>query len=557
MVRPIDLLRQGRREELWQMCCGFIDLRLEQFMDIQKRLLLEQIELLKNCEMGRKRMGGAMPETVEEFREMVPLTTYGDYLPELEEKRENGLPARVAYWVRTSGKTGEYDVKWVPISEDFACEYEKVCGGFTLLAFCSERGDVSQIEEHLKVLYTMAPPEYGSGVCGCMAQQAIGYDLLPSSAEGLSFQQMIKAGFEEALYRGLDGFGGLPSVLVSVGEQFKQKRERMNIRPLLSHPKAIFRIIRGLTRSKLARRPMLPKDLWSVKGVVGGGTDSAVFAKRVEELWGRRPLEVYAGTEGGVYATQTWDYEGLTFIPNLNFFEFIPERERFKWQLDHSYQPKTILLDEVKAGENYEIVITNLHGGILTRYRIGDMVRITSLRNDKLDIDIPQMVFERRADELIDIFGFGHITEKLIWQAIENTGIPYADWTARKEVIDDNPALHIYLELKEGYVANEKIVTAAVYEEFQKLDKLYNFNLNKFAYGEAVKLLDLKPIVVTLVPQGAFLSYITQRQAEGANLGALKPPHINPSDKVLSLLGTPRVEVEAVPANEAERATAR
>ena len=74
---------------------------------------------------------------------------------------------------------------------------------------------------------------------------------------------------------------------------------------------------------------------------------------------------------------QTWDYEGMTFVPNLCFLEFIPEREWFKWQLDHSYEPKTILLDEVKAGENYEIVITNLHGGITTRYRIGDMIRIT------------------------------------------------------------------------------------------------------------------------------------------------------------------------------------
>ena len=557
MVRPIDLLRQGRREELWQMCCGFLDLSPEQFMDIQKRLLLEQIELLKNCEMGRKIMGGAMPATVEEFREMVPLTTYGDYLPELVEKREDVLPAKVAHWVRTSGKTGEYDVKWVPMSEDFTREYEGVCGGFLLFAFCHERGDVSHIKEHLKVLYTMAPPEYGSGLCGYLAQQAIGYDLLPTHVGGASFQEKIEAGFGEALYQGLDAFGGLPSVLVSVGEQFKQKRKSTNIRPLLSHPKALFRVTRGLIRSKLARRPMLPKDLWSIKGIVGGGTDSAIFTKRVEELWGRRPLEVYAGTEGGIYATQTWNYEGMTFIPNLNFYEFIPEREWFKCQLDRSYQPKTVLLDEVKADEIYEVVITNLHGGILTRYRIGDMVRITSLRNEKLHIDIPQMVFERRADELIDIFGFGHITEKLIWQAIENTGIPYVDWTARKEVIDEKPTLHIYLELKGDYIANEKIVTAAVYEEFQKLDKLYNFNLYKFAYGEAVKLLDLKPIAVTLVPQGAFLSYITQQQAEGAVLGALKPPHINPSEKALAALGASRVVVEAVPTTEAERAAAR
>lgn len=40
MIRPIDLLGQGKKDELWQMCCGFIDLSLEQFIDIQKTLLL-------------------------------------------------------------------------------------------------------------------------------------------------------------------------------------------------------------------------------------------------------------------------------------------------------------------------------------------------------------------------------------------------------------------------------------------------------------------------------------------------------------------------------------
>ena len=86
MTRPLDLLRSGRKQELWQMCCGFLNLSLEQFMAIQKRLLLEQIELLNNSELGRRMMHGAMPETMEEFREQVPLTTYADYLPELVEK---------------------------------------------------------------------------------------------------------------------------------------------------------------------------------------------------------------------------------------------------------------------------------------------------------------------------------------------------------------------------------------------------------------------------------------------------------------------------------------
>ena len=555
MTRPIDLLRQGRQEELWQMCCGFIDLSLEEFMTIQKRLLLEQLELLKSCRLGRKLMHGTMPGTVEEFREQVPLTTYADYLPELAERREDVLPAKPDRWVRTSGKAGEYDVKWVPMSEDFAREYEKVCCAVALFAACDGRGDVSQAREHLKILYTMGPPEYGTGVAGYLLQQAIGYDLLPSNAEGLSFQDRIKVGFKEALYQGLDGFGGLPSVLVIVGEQIEQQSGGINIRPLLAHPRALFRVMKALIKSRQAHRPMLPKDLWSVKGIIGGGSDSAIFSKRVNELWGRYPLEVYAGTEGGIYAMQTWDYEGMTFVPNLCFLEFIPEREWGKWQLDHSYEPKTILLDEVKADENYEIVITNLHGGIMTRYRIGDMVRITSLRNEKLNIALPQMVFERRADELIDITGLGHLTEKLIWQAIENTGIPYTDWTACKEAIEDKPALHIYIEPKDNYITSEKVI-AAVYDELIKLDSVYHYNIY-IAYGDPEAVLGLRPIKVTLLPQGAFSSYIAQRQAEGAVLGHLKPPHINPSDEVLSLLGAPKVGVKVVPSRDAERVAER
>jgi hypothetical protein len=246
----------------------------------------------------------------------------------------------------------------------------------------------------------------------------------------------------------------------------------------------------------------------------------------------------------------------MTFIPNLNFFEFIPEKEHFKWQFDHSYQPKTVLLDEVKAGENYEIIITNLHGGIMTRYRIGDMIKITSLRNGKLNIDIPQMAFYSRADELIILTGLGYITERLVWEAIENTGIPYVDWAVRKEVIDDKPALHIYMELKGDYITREESVATAIREEFKKLESVYNYNPYPLV-GDLETTLDLEPIKVTFLPQGAFFSYISQRQAEGADLGALKTPHISPSDKVLSLLGAPKVVVEAAPATEAERARTR
>ena len=84
MPKAVELLRQGRKKELWQMCCGFLDLSLEQFMDIQRRQLLGQLELLNHSPLGLKVMRGSRPATVEEFRQQVPLTSYADYCPELE-----------------------------------------------------------------------------------------------------------------------------------------------------------------------------------------------------------------------------------------------------------------------------------------------------------------------------------------------------------------------------------------------------------------------------------------------------------------------------------------
>jgi hypothetical protein len=180
----------------------------------------------------------------------------------------------------------------------------------------------------------------------------------------------------------------------------------------------------------------------------------------------------------------------------------------------------------------------------MTRYRPGDMIRITALKNEKLGIQIPQMAFERRADDLIDL-GVIRLTEKVIWKAIENTNIPYLDWTARKEVLDGKPALHLYIELKDNYIANEKGLAKAIYEEIKKLDDGFiHYDLPSLE-----KLADYRPIVTTLLSEGTFQNYRLQRQTEGADLAQLKPPHINPNDKILRMLGVKPepTQVETIP----------
>jgi hypothetical protein len=534
MPKAIELLREGRNEELWQMCCGFLSLSIADFMDIQKRLLLEQLELLNNCKLGEKIMHGAKPKTVAEFRQMVPLTTYKDYCPELLEKKEDNLPAKPALWVHSSGWSGEYPYKWVPISASYAQELSVVLYGVGMLSCCNGWFDTSRIPSNINLLYSVAPRPYISGTFADVLRMQTPLNYMPTleESEGLSFEERVRLGFQQAMSQGLDYFFGLSLVLVSVGEKFRQSSQSIDLKPFVVHPKALWRLGKGLLKSRLARRTLLPRDIWTLRGIIGSGVDSWIYKDKIKELWGRYPLDLYSCTEGGVIATQTWDYDGMTFIPNLNFLEFIPEDEQLKWQMDRSYQPRSLLLDEVKAGESYEIVITNFHGGALARYRIGDMVRITSLSDDKLGVRLPQMAFERRVDDFIDFYAV-RLTEKSIWEAIESTGVTYQDWIAYKN--PGSQIVNIGLELKDCYQGNAEETARLIYNKLVQPD---NSRLDASARQDELADMADFGIKVDFLPKGTFADYITRRQAEGADLAHLKPPHINPPEKAISLLTT-------------------
>jgi len=522
-----ELLHQGKHEELWRRCCGFIDLSLEDFMKIQKRLLLEQLELLKKCELGNYIMHGTSPRTVEEFREMVPLTTYADYAPYLLKRRKNLLPEKPIVWTHTSGRSGEYPFKWVPVTGRQYQEMGPALLSSLIFSSCKQRGDIT-LREHDKYLYALAPAPYLSGVGGRRVDEEGFLDFLPplDEAEKMEFADTVRQGFKLALFEGMDVCGAIASLLIAMGERFSQGSGNMDIKPFLRKPKALLRLVKGFAKSKLARRPMLPRDIWSLKGVVAGGTDTTVYRDKIKEMWGRYPLNIYAFTEALVVAVQTWDYRGMTFLPHLNFLEFIPEKESFKSREDPTYQPKTVLLDEVRAGENYELVITNFLGGALVRYRNGDMIRITSLRNEQLNIDIPQMEFHSRVDDLIDIAGFTRLTERIIWQAIERSGVACKDWTVRKEV-KETQKLHLYLELKENGYGREEDIALEIHQQLRKLDS---------DYADLESFLGVMPLEVTLLPDNAFQAYRLKQQAAGADLARLKVPHINPTDSILDFL---------------------
>jgi hypothetical protein len=141
------------------------------------------------------------------------------------------------------------------------------------------------------------------------------------------------------------------------------------------------------------------------------------------------------------------------------------------------------------------------------------------------------MVFERRADDVIDLICV-RLTEKSIWQAIEDTMIPYEDWVAYKE--PGELVLNILLEPKKGSHINQEDIEKLIAERLIMSDIAKDKNIISIR-DDLANMLDFK-VKLMLLPYGTFSNYLQERQLEGADLAHLKPPHINPSDKILSML---------------------
>ncbi|HVN55757.1 MAG TPA: GH3 auxin-responsive promoter family protein [Anaerolineaceae bacterium] len=528
MTKAAELLRYGRKSEVWSKYCGFLDLEMDEFMRIQERLLAEQIKLIAQSPLGAQLFHHEHPQTVEEFRQIAPVTTYEDYEPYFAGQRDDMLPQKAYLWAHTSGRSGR--LKWIPYTR-YAYQRlgERVLAG-VILSMAREKGEV-RLEEG-DILVTNTPPRpFISGVTLQALAEEFNFRFIPGldETESLSFQERIQKGFDTGLITGIDVLGSLSVVLVKMGERFAEGARTTKLSRNMFHPWALARMARGLLRSKLAGRKMLPKDLWQIKGMPCGGMDTSLYREQIAHYWGVNPYEQYGATEEGAIATQAWNKKGMTFFPDASFLEFIPEAEWAKWRQNPAYVPKTVLFNEVVSGERYEVVVTNFFAKPLVRYRMHDLIRFVGLEDQETGIKLPQMVFAGRSSDFIDLAGFtGLIDEKLVWQAILNSGVRFEDWTIRKEVSQGHPFLHLYLEPLESLDC----------ARLQNRIDLELKKLNSF-YADYATLIEVQPLLVTLLSPGTFGAYGKEMQARGADLAHLKPAHMNISDDTLAILMRP------------------
>jgi len=524
-VLPEDKYFQTLTEaELWQRYCGFLDLSINEFMEIQKELLMDEIERVADSTLGKKIMGNRKPKTVEEFRHTVPLTTYDDYEPYLSERREDALAVKPYFWCHSAGRGGRF--KWFPHTSEFLEKTNRNFLASWILASSKRKGEVNVAPE-LRVLATLPPPPYASGAGFQFFAQHFSCQTIPppEMVEHMELRERMQKGFDIALRDGVDILTAISSVLVRMGEGFSERTRSKKFSLSMLHPKIVFRLLRAMILSKRAKRPILPKDLWSPKGIVCGGMDTNIYKHDIAHYWGREPFDFYVSTETMFVAMQAWNKKAMTFLPDIVFLEFIPHDKRLKHQDNKDYQPSTVLLNEVEEGKLYEVIITQFHGLPLLRYRLDDVIKIVCLRDEETGVNVPQILIQGKVGATIDLAGLADLDEKTIWQAIANTGIKYTDWSACKEYDQNQTYLRLYLELKEEKEAAE--MATMIDEQLKIVDT---------DYKDIDTYLKLQPVRVTLLSPGTFQRYMEEKGKEGADLAHLKPTHINAPEAVIQRL---------------------
>ena len=520
-----EKLTNQEYDRIWQEYCGFLDLDMESYMRIQRRLLEEQIRLWSSSPLGQKILKGRTPSNVEEFRSMVPLTTYEDYADVLLLKKEDMLPDKPIIWLQTTWEGGKHPIKVAPYTNAMLETYKNNIITCLMMATSKGRGSFD-ISIGDTFLYGLAPLPYITGLIPLGLQDQFHMEFLPpvNEAVNMTFSERNKKGFKMGLSKGIDFFFGMGSVAYYVSMSIASLSEGgrkggSSLKKLFTMPPNMaVKFLKAKKQCQKENRQLMPKDLFKLKGFLCAGTDNRCYKDDLEELWGVRPVEVFAGTEPSFVGTETWNRNGLYFFPDACFYEFMPQDEMYRNMEDPSYAPKTVCMDQVVPGEVYELVLTVLKGGAFARYRVGDMYRCLGLASKEDDTRIPRFEYIDRVPDIIDIAGFTRISENSIKNVIELSGLEVAGWVALKEFTPDKgrPYLHMYVELAPGTVVNR-----AVSRELLKEHLTIYFKYVDQDYQDLKRILGMDPLEITVLRCGTFKAY---KERAGKTLR-----HINPS----------------------------
>jgi hypothetical protein len=388
--------------------------RLQQIELFVKDPHLVQLEVFHNLlqaarytEWGKRHEFSTIT-TVEEFKRRVPVQEYEQVRPWVERLRrgEQNLlwPTDIRWFAKSSGTTGGRS-KYIPVSRESLedCHYK---GGKDLIALHYAQFPASRLYQGMSLVIG------GSSNIEQFRPDAYSGDLSAIIVRNLPLWVEYRR---------------TPAIETALMDQWEQKIERLaretmreDVRCIAGVPSwTLVLLKRVLELTGCAH----VKEVWpDLELFMHGGVSFRPYRSRFEELipdTGMNYLESYNASEGFFAVQDRHRADDLLLMLDYGiFYEFMP--------LDQVGRddPKTLGLHEVRAGEQYALVISTNAG--LWRYLPGDTVRFTSTDPYRIQVS-------GRTRSFINAFGEELIVDNAdrgIAEACAATGAVVRDYTA-------------------------------------------------------------------------------------------------------------------------------
>jgi len=225
--------------------------------------------------------------------------------------------------------------------------------------------------------------------------------------------------------------------------------------------------------------------------MVYGGVNFEPYKARLFEGIGQKidSIETFPASEGFMAFQDSQQEEGLLLNTNSGiFFEFIPTAEIF------NENPTRLQLKEVKAGENYAMVISNNAG--LWGYNLGDTIKFVSVQPYRL-------VVTGRIKHFISAFGehvIGEEVEQALMKMAGEEHVHITEFTVAPRVDDnDGKSYHEWFIEFENKPADMEAFIA-------KLDA--QMRARNIYYDDLVSGNILQPLKIIPVRKNGFIDYM-------------------------------------------------
>jgi len=507
--------------------------------EVQARFLLQWLRENRDTELGKKYNFASM-DSVSQYRETVPLSTYEDYAREIERiisGEQNVLTARKAvYFCLSSGTVG--DEKHIPLTDsDLEIHYLYMYGGvfgqireyYRDLPEGAVFGKIFQIGEFAK---TYMPDGRMNGIrSSCVYQwldEREGFDasgycvpkeiLFPGRLEDMTY---VKARFALA-ERDLTAIHGVFINRVAGMVEYILRHWNLLLQDMelgavsVSLPEAQ----RSLLRRQLPPDPWRARELGRIprenrsRGIVKkiwndmkyilaiGGESFSYYTKKMREYAGDVPIHffVYAASEGVFGLAETVDRaDRYVLLPESAFFEFIP--------VDGGGED-TVLMGELEPGRKYEVVITNRSG--LYRYRLGDVVEMVG-RHERA----PVVKFCYRRNQVINLAGEKSNQQQFddaIRRFMRLTRTEVRGYCVQEDRLDIAPRYLFYMECGQ--------IPSGADEMFESCLCAANPE-----YRSCRNMREIEPLHIEFLREGSFARYEHKLAQSGKPLAQSKTPH--------------------------------